>query len=340
MTTSVVQPRDRVGLRAIAEAAGVCLMTVSLSLRHSPKISEVTRKRVHRIAHQLGYRPDPELSRLMRHLRTSRISPGTTGIALVDFQPEQGPPEHAYSKSIREGVAFQASRLGMSVSTFHGTDYRLNPARVLHVIRSRGINGIILLPSPVPMDFDSSLDWHGLSVVSTSNSIRSPRFHYIVPNQFGNMMRLIEDAQAKGCRKVGSIFDEVFDQRTHHHFTAALTWHGHGRRILVTPQDLPEAAKRKRITDWLGRHQPDAVFVQCDSAAETVRRLRGQPERARFRVMGLGPHNRGGFSYLDERADLIGIAAVDVLAGMITYHETGIPSHARTVLIEGELKPG
>ena len=72
MTRPPAPTPGRIGLRQIAEAAGVCLMTVSLSLRDSPKISVATRERVCRLAGQLGYRPDPELSRLMKHLRSSR----------------------------------------------------------------------------------------------------------------------------------------------------------------------------------------------------------------------------------------------------------------------------
>ena len=77
----------RVGLREIAAAAGVSVMTVSLALRGNPRISIATRDRIKRLADELGYHPDPELSRLMNHLRTSRTARGKIGVALVDFYP-------------------------------------------------------------------------------------------------------------------------------------------------------------------------------------------------------------------------------------------------------------
>src|SRR4051794_30241649 len=89
--------KGRVGLRQIAEAAGVCLMTVSLALRDSPKISASTRERIHGLARALGYRPDPELSRLMKHLRTSRTARGRTGLALVDLYPTANFAENIYN---------------------------------------------------------------------------------------------------------------------------------------------------------------------------------------------------------------------------------------------------
>jgi DNA-binding LacI/PurR family transcriptional regulator len=48
------KPKGRVSLRDIAAAAGVCLMTVSLSLRDNPKISPTTRERVQKLARELG----------------------------------------------------------------------------------------------------------------------------------------------------------------------------------------------------------------------------------------------------------------------------------------------
>ena len=56
-----------------------------------------------------------------------------------------------------------------------------------------------------------------------------------------------------------------------------------------------------------------------------------------FQVISLGAHNSAGFSYLDERADLVGSGAIDLLGGMMYYHETGIPAHPRTTLIDGKL---
>ena len=64
----------RVGLREVAAAAKVSVMTVSLALRDNPRISATTRERVKRLAAELGYHPDPELSRLMNHLRVSRTA--------------------------------------------------------------------------------------------------------------------------------------------------------------------------------------------------------------------------------------------------------------------------
>ena len=87
MPRSFPQARVRVGLREVAAAANVCVMTVSLALRDNPRISAGTRDRIKRLAAELGYHPDPELSRLMNHLRASRTARGRIGVALIDFYP-------------------------------------------------------------------------------------------------------------------------------------------------------------------------------------------------------------------------------------------------------------
>lgn len=76
MPRSFSQAKVRVSLREVAAAAKVCVMTVSLALRDNPRISEATRARIKRLAAELGYHPDPELSRLMNHLRASRTARG------------------------------------------------------------------------------------------------------------------------------------------------------------------------------------------------------------------------------------------------------------------------
>src|SRR3954466_4889457 len=68
----------------IAEQAGVSLMTVSLALRNSPRISAATRARVRRIADQLGYTADPKIADMMNYLRQRRVVKSQPVIALIN----------------------------------------------------------------------------------------------------------------------------------------------------------------------------------------------------------------------------------------------------------------
>src|SRR5688572_882188 len=337
MPRSFPQAKVRVGLREVAAAAKVCVMTVSLALRDNPRISALTRERIKRLASELGYHPDPELSRLMNHLRASRTARGRIGVALIDFYPTPDFVENVYNAKIRSGAERRAQELGFSITSMHAADYKLSLPNLLKVIRARGLEGALILPSVVPLELDTSVNWNGISVVATSKSILAPRFHCVVPNQFGSAMRLLETLQGQGHQRICAVFDELFDERTGHNFTAAVNWRPAGRATLIVPQAASPSDRAELVAGWLAEQRPDAVFAQSDAVIAAIPRLRSVKPRMDFQVISLGAHNSAGFSYLDERADLVGSGAIDLLGGMMYYHETGIPVHPRTTLIDGKL---
>ncbi len=337
MPRSFPPAKARVGLREVAAAAGVCVMTVSLALRDNPRISAVTRHRIKKCAGDLGYCPDPELSRLMQHLRVSRTARGKTAVAVIDFFPTADYPENAYDRSVRLGAAKRAAQLGFSLTPLHGADYHHNLPNLLKVVRARGIEGVLLMPSVVPLELDLAADWNGLSVVATSKSILSPRFHCVVPEHFGNMMRVLATMCGTGRNRVCTVFDEFFHERTGQGFAAAVRWYGHAPRMLVLPQALPAAARAARVVDWIAHHRPDAIFAQSAAVAAALPRLKRLRPRLDFLVVGLGARTCSGVSHLDECADLVGSAAIDLLGGMIYYHATGVPDHPRTTSIDGTI---
>ena len=329
--------KARVGLRDVAEAAKVCVMTVSLALRGNPRISAPTRERIKRLADEMGYHPDPELSRLMNHLRMSRTTRGKVGIAIVDFYPRADFADNAYNAKVRQAAKQRAAELGLGVTEMHLADYGSNLANLVKVIRARGIEGALLLPLLVPSRLDTSVTWDGISVVATSKSVLAPRFHCIVPNQFGNMMKMFEAVNAAGYRRVAAVFDELFDERTGRNFTAAVSWNGQQDLMLIVPQGLERSDRAALVADWIGRHRPEVVFAQSDAVSAAIPRLRKLRPRWPLQLIGLGAHNSAGYSYIDECAEQVGSGAVDMLGGMIYYHETGVPASPRTTLIEGKL---
>src|SRR6476661_5276370 len=67
-----LEAASRPSLRHVARLAGVSAMTVSRALGNRPRVSAETRAAVRRIAAEIGYRPDPDVAKLMHHLRTRR----------------------------------------------------------------------------------------------------------------------------------------------------------------------------------------------------------------------------------------------------------------------------
>jgi LacI family transcriptional regulator len=239
-------PRERVGLRDVARAAGVCLMTASLAMHNSPRISAATRARVRSLADQLGYRPDPEISRLMGRLRVSRKSRGAEVIGMLDLRVEEERSLHPYDVALRDGIKARADELGFGTSLFRLVDYDRSLKKLLRVVRNRGIKGVILLPSnQPPATLDPAVNWDGIAVMAATTSVLAPRFHQVVPNTLYNVMLMIEGVQKKGFTRLGAIIGETLEQRTAHQYSLALTWHGHRERILIRRAPPPPRRARR-----------------------------------------------------------------------------------------------
>lgn len=330
----------RVGLRAVAEAAGVSLMTASLALRNSPRLSASTRKRVRDLAQKLGYRPDPELSRLMSRLRPSRKLHGGTIVAMIDLHTRRSARIHPYDAGVRQGIAARADALGFGVALFSLADYNGSIKQLLRVIRHRGITGLILLPSSEIVAFDPAIDWDGLSVVAATTTVTSPQFHQAAPNHLHNITALIDALHTRGFRRVAAVFSASLDARTHRAYSLALHWHGHGERILILPDALPDNAAGDRVVEWIERHRPDAL-VGGDAMTRALLLPRVKRVTRNIRIFTLTSQPGAPNPYLDQRPQLIGECAVSLLTGMMHNNETGIPADPQLTVIRGVLRePG
>ena len=336
MSDSPTPPTPRrVGLRDIAKEAGVCLMTASLSLRNSPKISTKTRKRVRAVAARLGYRPDPEVARLMGRLRASRMLQRSVAIALIDLQLDPAPVDHPYNVSVRRGIANRADALGLASSVFRLRDYQGEAHKMIRVIRSRGITGAILLPSNQPVNLDRKIDWDGFSVVSATTSVITPRFHRAVPNQLFNIMTLIEEMHRRGYRRIGTVLSDSLEQRTAHYYSFALMWHGHGDRILILPNANTAVENDVQVKAWLRKFRPDLIFAQNTDLVVHLLKKKGAGSAEGTGLVSLSTRNDNAIAYQDELPEYVGACAVSLLTGMMHNNETGIPLHPQVTTIDG-----
>lgn len=323
---------SRVGIRDVAKAAGVSLMTVSLALRNHPKISATTRDRVRRFAEQLGYRPDPEIARLMTRLHGRKTS-GLAAMAIVDVSPSRSTVRNDYGVHVREGAVRRARELGYSDACFHCMDYDGDLRRLLSVIRHRGIEGVLLLPPVTPVELDPFLDWSGLSVIAATYAITPWRFHLVVPNHFIDMCALLALLEARGFTRIGAVLQDNFEARTHHQLTGAFALRGHRERILRVPD--PKNLRPAIIASWLKEAQPDVIICPFSAQLRATLPKRATRNRPLPEIVSLRSDDASTRFYWDELPEDIGADAATLLAGMMTHHETGPPSAPRTSMIHG-----
>src|SRR3954464_3013636 len=94
-----------VTLQDIALRAGVSKMTVSLALRGHPHAAAATRDRLRKLAHEMGYRPNPLIVANMALLRGGRRSSyaGTLAFVGMGDSPEML-PQNTQSRRIFVGA--------------------------------------------------------------------------------------------------------------------------------------------------------------------------------------------------------------------------------------------
>lgn len=310
-------------------------MTVSLALRNSPKISDATRARVQQMAEKLGYRPDPEISRLMTRLHTSAQSSDRTPMAIVDLSGARLPPgTENYCEHVRRGAVKRAESLGYIASCFHVLDYDGDIKRLLRVIRYRGIRGILLLPPLAPIELPAGLDWSPFSVLAATYAITGTEFHRVVPHQFLDMCRLIGILERRGFKRIGAVLGRSFEKRIHYHFTAAFALHGYGALIFRTSESAP--IDKREFVEWLSENRPDVLIAS--NISEIAEALpRASRKFSPPRVVSFRATSNPDTLYWDERPQEIGAVAAVLLAGMVQHNEHGIPSSPRTTMIHGAL---
>jgi DNA-binding LacI/PurR family transcriptional regulator len=333
-------PVSRPTLRSLATEAGVSPMTVSLALRNSREISAATRARIKRLATARGYRPDPTITKLMQHLRVrapQRFQASLCGL----MQNWSGGPTDSnnYYARLQRGLQSRAESLGFAFATIDLNEYP-EKGSLQRVLLSRGVEGLILLPLLRPSRLDDLIDWKFFSTVAVTSSVLSPRFHSVMPHHFDNMIRVCAELIRAGCVRIGLAISKDHDVRVNHRWLGAMAWHnGLAGSQPVTPL-LGERAgpwlEPAVFADWLRRERPDAVIVDPLDRALLTSVLPTLPARSRPRIVTMNWPNPSAHAGMDQRVEEIGVAAIEVLAGMMARGDKGVPRSPNATMITGD----
>ena len=329
-----LETRDpRPTLHTIAGAADVSVMTVSRALRNHPEVAARTRTRVLKIAAALGYRPDPAVTKLMMHLRSRRKPAFQASIcALTDVARGS---HHPYMDKVLSGAQLRAEALGYGFNLLHLKEMDYSAKRLQRVLRSQGVEGILLLPMAAPVELGGLLDWNEFSIVAATASVVSPLFRQVVPRHFGNTLTLCRELARHGYRRIGLALEAAQDSRVNHEFTAAVTWHGHYEAASLIPPFLYSGPGLQGLEAWFERENPDVLVLGREDLLGVFRQM------LKLRVpggIGFASTNtvpESGLAGIDELPDEIGAMAIDALTGMIQRGEKGAPAVPTAVMISG-----
>lgn len=318
-------------MRQIAAAAGVSVATVSMALRNSEKITAETREKVRSVAAELNYLPDPLIAALSSR-RRERTLKSLDVIAYVTAYPtKEGWRKNRFSPAAYDGACARAAQRGYRVEHFWLNEPDLTTRRLAHILRTRGILGVCFAPFPdvVPQ---FSFPWDEFCCAAIGYTMRRPALHRSCPHQFQGMQLTLNTLRLRGYKRIGVALGRRVSKIVAHNWIASILMHQYEHGFNSATCLVYEESDRVELTQWMRTHKPDAMVVS-DIA------LLGWLDEMGFRIpddLAVVPLERyPGYACLDQKADKVGAAAIDMVIGMIQRNETGLPPDAKVLMVEG-----
>ena len=252
-----------VSLADVARAAGLHKSTVAKALQNHPKINADTKTRVQEIARNLGYRPDPVLSKIATYRWRKPHAEAGTGIAIV--WQARNDSEARLPPTLRKALETSLEAAGYRQS-WHCIR-TLADARLLNrTLYSRGIEGI-LLGFIQDEAVHQAFDWSRHSIVVFHSGVVATPFHRVAYHVGSSVREALRRAQAAGFRRPGIV---VFDERCQLDDTFRLGAFLHETReqglapniLAVDPASGDKA--RKELRRWIHDTRPDIIL--CETA--------------------------------------------------------------------------
>lgn len=322
-------------LTTIAHVVGCSPSTVSRALRDNPTLPAATIKKVRTAAAQLGYQPNPLVSRLMRHMRQlGRPTSGGTIAFLVFGESRTEWEGHPTFVKFSEGAGKRAQELGFNLEVFWANEPGLNGARLTQILQARGINGVIVGPSP-GLQQVPELGWEHFSAVKIGVPVPDLPLPCVSSNNFRGMVRVIAQLGRIGYNRLGLVLQKHQNIKTGSMWLAPFALHGQHVRPShrVEPLVLGQW-NAKDFTRWFEAHRPEVVIGLRSEVIEWL-------ERAGLRVPAdVGFVHLDRFTEdrvcagLDQKSHEVGAAAMDLLSQLLMANERDLPVLSKQLLVD------
>ena len=336
-----MESNPRTTMQQIADKAGVSRMAVSLALRGSKKVSARTTARIREVAEELGYRPNPLISALMTHLRQTRPSAQQTTIAYATAFPTNDEwRKSAHFVRFFEGARRRAEALGYVLEEWWLRPPGMTEQRISEILFNRDIHGLLVAPLPIEIG-DLHLDWPKLSCATIGYSLRDTALHRVSNDQYGSMQLALRELTRLGYHRIGLVVPREEDLRVEQRWSAAMLAYQSGLapedRIPLQIADAPFGAE---FVEWFRTHRPDAVLSTSGECLTLLNDLEVRvPKDVGFAHLGITPGENAAAG-VDQRSELVGSAALDLVDTLLRSNERGLPILRRSILISGVWVPG
>lgn len=315
-------------------------MTVSRALRGEAYVAAALRTRILEAAANLGYRPDPEISKLMTHMRRKRRSQAPRTLAFVWAEKEpQDLGLSAWSRQLISGAKARAETLGFQLDEFHLAGKGMTGRRLSDILEARGIPGFILSPLISRSRGHVSMRWEKFSSVVIGLGYARPALHRVHHHHYLGMMTAMRQLKKLGYRRIGYYGGSVINERMFGAWSASfLAHHPLPLKQAEMLLGLRREPNRSNFLEWLAKVKPDAVIEGGHLVADW---LQDMTDSKHLGVVTLGWRaDRPQVAGVDQQAEVLGAAAVDLLVAQEQQNERGLPQHPKIVMTEGTWRPG
>jgi LacI family transcriptional regulator len=345
MGTNNKQVHRRVTMQDIANEVGVTKATISLALKNDPRISVAMRATIAAKADEMQYCPSPLVNALMQEIRTQRVSKnnGITIAVLIEGSPDDKRLQMPTYSAVLNGIKRQARSQGFCVEFFFTQDPALSVDSLNRIFHSRGIRALLY------SDFFGShntelprVNWDSMAAMTFNRFYPELRVHRVLMDHHQNALLALDNLKASGCQRVGLPLGHNLDAGLNYTISSAyMVWcHLHQNRYQIPFLPLLEAKKTKpAFIKWMKKHKPDGIVThQCG----IIHWLREEgirvPEDVGVALTNVDECFEA--SGVDNRHEVIGSVAMNVLGGQLLRNEIGPQSDPRFILVPGRWQNG
>lgn len=317
---------SRIRLKDVAKKARLSVSAVSMALKNDRSMARSTVERVKKIAHEMGYSPDPALSALSAYRSRLRVQNHFSVLGLItNWREREGWSGQPQQQEVIRGAKERALELGYTLQEFWAQEQGVSSKRFNQILRSRGIRGLILAPFE-NNDDGLELDWNQFSVVTISRPSRFTQFHHVVQNHYMDMILCWRKLSERGYQRVGLVVQNEIDVRWSYQWDAA---HLLSQTHSVPTEDRIPVLRvegeddHELIRQWIKEHRPQVVVSRCHHFLEVIKRegLRIPDDMAYISLnVNEDIENATGIRH---RRDLLGATAVDVLNSLLHRNHKG-----------------
>lgn len=336
---------SRPTVRSIAAALGLSRATVSNALRGHPGVKAKTRQRVQKEAAKLGYSAHPFAAQVMSQLRRSSVNKeiGTLGV-LEMHEPDRPAGAAHFHAELLAGAGKRAAASGFATSHWiFGPGSELSLKRLGHILHSRGVRGLVLLPTWSEPDF-RELDWSRFTGVYLDYLIQRPALHTVCCDHGLTVFNAMEQARARGYRKPGLVVAHRTNARLHGRWVGAYLayLHEHPELTPVPPLVVDEADELNPVTflPWFKKQRPDVVLTHWIGALDQMKSAGAEVPRTHGYIclnLQVAPAHFSGFLQQPKK---LGERAAELVISQLTHGESGPPSLPSTTMLPSKWREG